>query len=74
MNLPETAKIQIHVGGVYGNKIDAIDRFVKIYNNDNSKLLDTYVKRRLVIENDDRLYNLLDCLHINQNTGIPNSF
>jgi UV DNA damage endonuclease len=71
MNLPETAKIQIHVGGVYGNKIDAIDRFVRMYNNDNSKLLDEYVKRRLVIENDDRLYNLLDCIYINQKTGIP---
>ncbi|MBV9177710.1 MAG: hypothetical protein JO297_11795 [Nitrososphaeraceae archaeon] len=31
MNLPETAKLQIHVGGVYGNKIDSIGRFVKIY-------------------------------------------
>jgi UV DNA damage endonuclease len=68
MNLPETAKIQIHVGGVYGNKIDAIDRR---YNNDNSKLLDEYVKRRLVIANDDPLYNLLDCIYINQKTGIP---
>jgi UV DNA damage endonuclease len=71
MNLAGTAKIQIHVGGVYGNKIDAIDRFVKIYNNDNNTLLDEYIKRRLVIENDDRLYNLSDCLYINQKTDIP---
>ncbi|MGA9171224.1 MAG: UV DNA damage repair endonuclease UvsE [Nitrososphaeraceae archaeon] len=71
MNLAETAKIQIHVGGAYGNKIDAIDRFVKIYNNDNNTLLDEYIKRRLVIENDDRLYNLSDCLYINQKTAIP---
>jgi len=71
MNLPESAKIQIHVGGVYGNKIDSISRFVKIYNNDNSKLLDYFIKKRLVIENDDRLYNLSECLYINQETGIP---
>jgi UV DNA damage endonuclease len=71
MNLAGTAKIQIHVGGVYGNKIDAIERFVKIYNNDNNTLLDEYIKRRLVIENDDRLYNLSDCLYINQKTDIP---
>lgn len=71
MNLAETAKIQIHVGGVYGNKVDAVDRFVKIYNNDNNELLDDNIKRRLVIENDDRLYNLSDCIYINQKTDIP---
>ncbi|MBV9177709.1 MAG: hypothetical protein JO297_11790 [Nitrososphaeraceae archaeon] len=27
-------------------------------------------KKRLVIENDDRLYNLSECLYINQETGI----
>ena len=71
MNLAETAKIQIHVRGVYGNKVDAVDRFVKIYNNDNNELLDDNIKRRLVIENDDRLYNLSDCIYINQKTDIP---
>jgi UV DNA damage endonuclease len=32
MSLDETAKVQIHVGGVYGNKLEDMDRFVKIYN------------------------------------------
>lgn len=70
MSLDETAKVQIHVGGVYGNKLEAMDRFVKIYNN-NSHLVDHLIKNRLVIENDDRLYNLKDCIYINQQTGIP---
>jgi UV DNA damage endonuclease len=70
MSLDETAKVQIHVGGVYGNKLEAMDRFVKIYNN-NSYLVDHSIKNRLVIENDDRLYNLQDCIYINQQTGIP---
>jgi UV DNA damage endonuclease len=73
MCLDDTAKVQIHVGGVYGNKLEATDRFIKIYNN-NSKLVsddDDSIKRRLVIENDDRLYSLKDCLQINQQTGIP---
>lgn len=72
MCLDDTAKVQIHVGGVYGNKLEARDRFVKTYNND-SKLVDDEdsIKRRLVIENDDRLYSLKDCLQINQQTGIP---
>jgi UV DNA damage endonuclease len=66
MRLDETAKVQIHVGGVYGNKMEAIDRFIKTYN-----LVDQSIKKRLVIENDDRLYGLRDCLYINQQTGIP---
>jgi UV DNA damage endonuclease len=33
MGLDETAKVQIHVGGVYGNKQQTIDRFVKTYYN-----------------------------------------
>jgi len=72
MCLDDTAKVQIHVGGVYGNKVKARDRFIKTYNN-NSKLVDDVdsIKRRLVIENDDRLYSLTDCLQINQQTGIP---
>jgi UV DNA damage endonuclease len=69
MRLETTAKVQIHVGGVYGNKIEAIDRFVKTYNN--NSLIDDIIKRRLVIENDDHLFNLMDCLKINKQTGIP---
>jgi UV DNA damage endonuclease len=69
MNLDETAKVQIHVGGFYGNKMEAMDRFIKTYNN--LHLVDHSIKKRLVIENDDHLYGLLDCLYINQQTGIP---
>ena len=69
MRLDTTAKVQLHVGGVYGNKLEAIDRFVKTYNN--SILVDDSFKRRLVIENDDHLFNLNDCLSINEQTGIP---
>jgi UV DNA damage endonuclease len=69
MDLDKTAKVQIHVGGVYGNKMEAMDRFVKTYNN--LHLVDHSIKKRLVIENDDHLYGLLDCLYINQQTGIP---
>ena len=70
MCLDETAKVQIHVGGVYKNKQEAIDRFVRIFNGI-SRFVDGSIKKRLVIENDDRLYSLMDCLSINQETGIP---
>jgi UV DNA damage endonuclease len=66
MCLDETAKVQIHVGGVYGNKSKAMDRFIKKYN-----LVDHSIKKRLVIENDDHLYSLKDCICINKQTGIP---
>lgn len=66
MNLDQTAKLQIHVGGVYGDKGESMKRFVKEYHK-----LPEKIKKRLVIENDDRLYCLQDCLEINKQTGIP---
>ena len=66
MGLDRSAKVQVHVGGVYGDKPAAIERFVKQYD-----LLDTAIRDRLVIENDERLYTLIDCLAIHERTGIP---
>lgn len=66
MKLPPTAKIQLHVGGVYGDKKESIKRFIKRY-----KSLHDLIKKRLVIENDDRNYNLSDCLRISHVTGVP---
>jgi UV DNA damage endonuclease len=67
MRLPNNAKIQIHVGGVYGDKKKAKKDFANNFN----KLIEKNLQRRLVIENDDRSYNLKDCLDINSETGIP---
>lgn len=66
MELDTSAKIQIHVGGVYGDKEKSIKRF-----EDRFEKLDEVIKRRLVIENDDKLYNLKNCLKINTETGVP---
>jgi len=66
MELGTSAKIQIHVGGVYGDKETSMRRFVERF-----EILDEIVKRRLVIENDDRRYNLKDCLRISAEVGIP---
>jgi UV DNA damage endonuclease len=64
--LDETAKIQIHVGGVYHDKAESIKRFIERY-----QALPEEIKRRLVIENDERLYDIQDCLDIHQATKIP---
>lgn len=66
LGLDETAKIQIHVGGVYGNKIGAIAAFIQT-----AVKLPQEIRRRLVIENDDKSFKLVDCLMINLKTGIP---
>jgi len=66
MELDTSARIQLHVGGVYGDKKGSIKRFVERF-----QKLEDIVKRRLVIENDDKNYTLEDCLRISDEIGIP---
>jgi UV DNA damage endonuclease len=66
MGTDHTAKIQIHVGGAYGNKEESMKRFIRRF-----RRLPVRIKRRLVIENDDRSYSVKDCVSIHRETGIP---
>lgn len=66
MELDNSAKIQLHVGGLYGDRHDSIARFIRVYNR-----LDPAIRRRLVVENDDQRFTAADCLHIHAQTGIP---
>lgn len=66
MGLGQEHKIILHIGGVYGDKTSAIKRFIKQY-----RLLDENIRQRMVIENDDRQYNILDVLSIGENENIP---
>lgn len=66
MGLDNSSKIQIHVGGVYGDKVAAVERFIKNYNT-----LPKIIKERLVIENDEISYSLQDALKINKAIKIP---
>ncbi len=66
MRLGRAHKIQIHVGGVYGDRIASLERFAARY-----RRLPAAVKKRLVVENDERSYGLADCLEAHARTGIP---
>lgn len=66
LDLDKTAKIQLHIGGVYHEKSQSIKRFIRRYS-----ALDSSIKRRLVIENDEKNYSLNDCLQIYKQTKIP---
>jgi UV DNA damage endonuclease len=61
-------KINIHVGGVYGDKKSALERWV-----DNYDLLDNNTKSRLSVENDDKIsaYTVEDLMFIYDNVKTP---
>ncbi len=66
LGLDLTAKIQLHVGGVYGNKEKSKTRFIDRYSD-----LDGGIKKRLVIENDENSYSIKDCSQISQVCDVP---
>jgi UV DNA damage endonuclease len=59
-------KIVLHVGGIYGDKKEALERFEQ-----NFRRLPEAVQNRLIIENDDRLYNIEEVLELAHRLQIP---
>ncbi len=66
LGLDRTAKIQIHGGGVYGDKKAAAQRFAAAVD-----ALAPGVRERLVVENDERLYSFSDVGELHKMTGLP---
>ena len=62
-------KIIIHLGGVYGDKVEAKRRFIQNY-----KELPPNIRHRLILENDDSLYTIDDILEVASATGMPAVF
>ena len=70
LNLPFSpfAKINIHVGGAFGDKVSALARFAESY-----VRLTANTKQRLTVENDDKanMFSVRDLLWLYEQTGIP---
>lgn len=58
--------IVMHLGGVYGNKPEAKERFIKNFTD-----LSPLVQNKLRIENDDTSYHLADVLEVAEKIDIP---
>ncbi|MDW7678437.1 MAG: UV DNA damage repair endonuclease UvsE [Bacillota bacterium] len=56
----------IHVGGLYGNRKEALDRWTRVYQG-----LPTAIRQRLRLENDEKLFSIEDVLLLAETTGIP---
>ncbi|HEV7331421.1 MAG TPA: UV DNA damage repair endonuclease UvsE [Flavisolibacter sp.] len=61
-------KINIHVGGAYGDKVETLKRFAENFN-----LLSANLRSRLTVENDDKggLYTVKDLTILHEMIGIP---
>ena len=63
MNLDQDSVIVIHGGGIYDNKEEAIQRFIK-----NFYRLNESTQKRLVLENCEKCYNIIDVMGVCCNT------
>lgn len=70
LQLPQTpfAKINIHVGGAFGDKISALARFAESF-----MQLPDNARKRLSVENDDKanMFNVKDLLWLHEQIRIP---
>ena len=66
MELDDNAIVNIHLGGMYGDKEKTKRRWIEQFDDLPSK-----IKRRLTIENDEKCYSVRDCLDVAAETGIP---
>ena len=65
MGADQNAVIVVHVGGAYGDALAARARFLSAHES-----LSASARRRLALENDDRLFDIQDIHWIHRRTGI----
>ena len=60
------SKMIIHIGSSVGGKEEGINRFIE-----NFKLLDKETQKMIIIENDDKIYNIDDTLYLSKKINVP---
>jgi len=66
LNVDFTSKVVLHIGGIYKDKVQAMERFVK-----NFQRLENSVKARIVLENDEKNYTIEDVLALSSQIKTP---
>ena len=69
MGIEDRSYINIHIGGAYGDKTSALERFYE-----NIKMLPADIKCRMTLENDDKTFTTEETLEVCENEGIPLMF
>ncbi|MED1204022.1 UV DNA damage repair endonuclease UvsE [Heyndrickxia acidicola] len=69
MDLLEGQDMILHVGGAYGDKVQAKERFIQAYNQ-----LPTGIKDKLRLENDHTIFTISDVVEISSKCGVPICF
>jgi UV DNA damage endonuclease len=63
---PAEARVVIHVGGLYGHRRSALERWAATY-----ERLSDRARLRVAVEHDERSFDLDDALHLHARTGAP---
>jgi UV DNA damage endonuclease len=66
MGLDDRARLNIHIGGTYGDREKALVRFCDQFN-----AMDERLRRRITLENDDKTYMALETLQVCEQLGVP---
>lgn len=66
MGLDERAKLNVHIGGAYGDKARTMERFLRQF-----EALPPRIRNRMMLENDDKTFNAAETLAACEKLGVP---
>ncbi len=69
MKIPVKHRCVLHVGGLYGDKEKALEKFI-----DNWSRMNEELQQMIMLENDDKTFTLKDVLYLSEKLGVPTVF